>query len=111
MRVKAVAKYVGISSRKLGLVAEVVRGQKVEETLALLDFYTTPAARAIAKVVKSAAANAENNHQVSASDLKIVGLFIGQGATLKRIRAQARGRVNPILRRTSHITAIVDTEE
>ncbi|MBL7119920.1 MAG: 50S ribosomal protein L22 [Dehalococcoidia bacterium] len=111
MRVKAVAKYVGISSRKLGLVAEVVRGQKVEETLALLSFYTTPAARAIAKVVKSAAANAENNHQMSVSELKIVGLFIGQGATLKRIRAQARGRVSPILRRTSHITAIVDTEE
>ena len=111
MRVKAVAKYVGISSRKLGLVAEVVRGQKVEETLALLGLYTTPAARAIAKVVKSAAANAENNHQMSVSELKIVGLFIGQGATLKRIRAQARGRVSPILRRTSHITAIVDTEE
>lgn len=111
MRVKAVAKYVGISSRKLHLVAGVIRGKKVDEALALLDLYTTPAARAIAKVVKSAAANAENNHQVAVSDLKIVGLFVDQGATLKRIRAQARGRVSPILRHTSHITAIVDTEE
>jgi len=111
MRVKAVAKYVGMSDLKLGLVAREVRGKKVEEALAVLDFYTTPAARAIAKVVKSAAANAENNHQMLASDLKVVGLYVDQAATLKRSRPQARGRVSPILKRSSHITAIVDTEE
>ncbi len=110
MRTRAVAKYVGISSLKLSLVAGVVRGRKVEEALALLKFYTTPSARAIAKVIKSAAANAENNAQVPVSDLKIVNLFIDQGATLKRHRPQSRGRVSPMLRRSSHITAIVDTE-
>lgn len=110
MRTRAVAKYVGISSLKLSLVAGVVRGRKVEEALALLEFYTTPSARAIAKVIKSAAANAENNAQVSVSDLKIVNLVIDQGATLKRHRPQSRGRVSPMLRRSSHITAIVDTE-
>ena len=63
-----------------------------------------------AKVVKSAAANAENNYQMAPSDLRVVGVQIDQGATLKRIRAQARGRVSPILRHTSHITVVVDVE-
>ena len=111
MKVRAIARYVGISSKKLHLVASEVRGKRVDEALALLGFYTTPSARAIAKVVKSAAANAENNNQVPVSDLKIVGLYIDQAASLRRFRAQARGRANPILRRTSHITAVVDTEE
>jgi large subunit ribosomal protein L22 len=111
MEVKAVAKYVGISPRKLDLVAETARGKKVDEALALLRLSPTPAARVIAKVIKSAAANAENNYQMPPSELKIVKLFVDQGATLKRARAQARGRVNPILRHSSHITAIVDTEE
>jgi large subunit ribosomal protein L22 len=111
MEVKAVAKYVGISPRKLGLVAETARGKKVDEALALLNLSPTPAARVIAKVIKSAAANAENNYQMPPSELKIVKLFVNQGATLKRARPQARGRVNPILRHSSHVTAIVDTEE
>lgn len=111
MEVKAVAKYVGISPRKLGLVAGLVRGRKVDEALAMLKFTPTPGARAVAKVIKSAAANAENNFQMPASELKVVKLFISQGATIKRARPQARGRVNPILRHSSHITVIVNTEE
>ena len=111
MEVKAVAKYVGISPRKLCLVAKIARGKKVDEALALLNFSPTPSARAVAKVIKSAAANAENNYQMTPSELKVVKLFVNQGATLKRARPQARGRVNPILRHSSHITAIVDTEE
>ena len=111
MEVRAVAKYVGISPRKLGLVADVVRGKNVSEALALLKFAPTPSARALAKVIKSAAANAENNFQMSPSDLKVVKIFIDQGATLKRNRPQARGRVNPILRHSSHITVVVDMEE
>lgn len=111
MEVKAVAKYVGISPRKLGLYAEVARGRKVGEALAILKFPPSPAARALAKVIKSAAANAENNFQMPLSELKVVKVFVDQGSTLKRIRFQARGRVNPILRHSSHITVIVDTEE
>ena len=111
MEVKAVAKYVGISPRKLSSVAEIAKGKKVDEALALLNLFPTPAARVIAKAIKSAAANAENNYQMPLSELKIVKLFVNQGATLKRARPQARGRVNPILKRSSHITAIVGGEE
>ena len=111
MEVRAVAKYVGLSPQKLRLFAGLVRGKKVDDSLAILRLSPSPAARTLAKVVRSASANAENNYQMAPSDLKIVKVFIDQGATLKRIRAQARGRVSPILRHTSHITVIVDVEE
>jgi large subunit ribosomal protein L22 len=111
MEVRAVAKYVGVSPQKLRLFAGLVRGKKVDESLAVLRLSPSPAARTLAKVVRSASANAENNYQMVPSDLKIVRVFIDQGATLKRIRAQSRGRVSPILRHTSHITVIVDVEE
>jgi len=111
MEVKAVAKYVGISPRKLGLVADVARGKKAGEALALLKLSPSPAARALAKVIKSAAANAENNFQMPPSDIRVMKVFVDQGSTLKRNRPQARGRVNPILRHSSHITVIVDAEE
>jgi large subunit ribosomal protein L22 len=111
MEVRAVAKYVGVSPQKLRLSAGLVRGKKVDDSLAILRLSPSPAARTLAKVVRSASANAENNYQMVPSDLKIVKVFIDQGATLKRIRAQARGRVSPILRHTSHITVIVDVEE
>jgi large subunit ribosomal protein L22 len=111
MEVKATAKYVGISPQKLELLADSVRGKKVTYALGMLALLTSPSARALAKVIKSAASNAENNYQMVLSDLKVVRLVVNQGSTLKRIRAQARGRVSPILRHTSHITAIVDTEE
>ena len=111
MEVKAVSKYVGISPLKLGLVADLVRGRKVSEVLSFLKFSPTPSARALAKVIKSAAANAENNFQMPPSELRVVKVFVDQGSTLKRNRPQARGRVNPILRHSSHITVIVDMEE
>jgi large subunit ribosomal protein L22 len=111
MEVRAVAKYVGISPQKLRLAAGLVRGKKADEAVAMLRLSPSPAARALAKVVKSASANAENNYQMAISDLKVVKVFVDQGATLKRIRAQARGRVSPILRHTSHITVVVDVEE
>jgi large subunit ribosomal protein L22 len=110
MEVRAIAKHVGISPLKLRLVADMVRGKHVEEALGILRLYRTPASRAVAKVIKSASANAENNFQMSVSELKVTKLVIDQASTLKRIRAQARGRVSPILRHSSHITAIVDTE-
>ncbi len=110
MEVRAVAKYVGIAPQRLRLVAEMVQGRDVDEALAVLSLYKTPASRAVAKVIKSASANAENNFQMSVSDLKVTKLVIDQASTLKRIRAQARGRVSPILRHSSHITATVDTE-
>jgi large subunit ribosomal protein L22 len=111
MEAKAIAKYVGISPQKLRLVANNVRGRKVDEVLAMLRLAPGPTPRAIAKVIKSAAANAENNFQMSPTDLKISRIFIDSGSTLKRYRPQARGRSNPILRHTSHISVIVEEQE
>ena len=110
MEVKAVAKYVGVSPWKARRFSQAVEGKKVEEALALLKLSPSPTARAVAKVIKSAAANAENNFQMLPSELKVVKIFIDQGPSLKRFRAQARGRVSPILRRSSHITAVVAEE-
>jgi large subunit ribosomal protein L22 len=111
MEVRAVAKNISVSPRKVRLVIDIVRGKKIDEALALLKFTPTPTAKAVAKVVKSAAANAENNFQLTPADLKIVKIFADEARTLKRHRAGARGRANPILKRSSHITVIVAEEE
>jgi large subunit ribosomal protein L22 len=79
----------------------------VDEALTILRFAPTPTARVVAKVVKSAAANADNNFQMSPSDLKIVTIFVDGARSLKRFRPRARGRASPILKRSSHITIIV----
>ena len=110
MKVRAVAKDVGISPQKVRLVIDMVRGKKIDEALTVLKFLPTPTARAVAKVIKSAAANAENNFQMSPADLKIVDIFADQGHTLKRFRPQSRGRISPILKRSSHITVFVAEE-
>ena len=110
MEVKAVAKDTGISARKIRLLVDMVRGKGVDEALTLLKFTPTPKARLVAKTVKSAAANAENNFQMS-PQLKIVGIFVDAGRTMKRFRPRARGRATTILKRSSHITVIVAEEE
>ncbi|MCK4353797.1 MAG: 50S ribosomal protein L22 [Dehalococcoidia bacterium] len=110
MRVKAVAKDVGISPRKIRLVIDMVRGKKVDDALTVLNFLTTPSAKAVAKVIKSASANAENNLEMSSADLRIAAIFADQGRTLKRFRPKSRGRVSPILKRSSHITVLVEEE-
>jgi len=107
MEVRAVAKDTGISPRKVRLLVDMVRGKKVDEALTILRFAPTPTARVVAKVVKSAVANAENNFQMSPSDLKIVKVFVDEAQTLKRFRPRSRGRASPILKRSSHITVIV----
>ncbi|MFC1915857.1 50S ribosomal protein L22 [Chloroflexota bacterium] len=111
MEVRAVAKDTGIPARKVRPLIEMVRGKKVDEALTLLRFVPTPKAKVVAKVVKSAAANAENNFHVSPSDLKIVSIFTDEAQTMKRYRPRARGQVSPILKRSSHITVIVTDEE
>jgi len=110
MKVKAVAKDVRISPRKVKLVVDMIRGRKVEEALTILKFSPTTAARAVSKVVKSASANAENNYQMMPSELRIVEIFADEGHTLKRFRPQARGRVSPILKRSTHISVFVSEE-
>ncbi len=108
MKVKAVAKDVGVSPRKVRLVIDRVRGKKVDEALTMLNFLTTPSAKAVAKVIKSASANAENNLQMSPADLRIAAIFAGEARTLKRFRPKSRGKISPILKRASHITVLVE---
>ncbi len=110
MEVIAEAKNIAIAPRKVRLVLDTVRGKKVEEALALLKFTPTPISKVVAKVVKSAAANAENNFQLTPADLKIVKIFADEGRTSKRHRPGARGRVNVVLKRSSHITVVVAEE-
>lgn len=111
MEVKATANYVRTSPRKLRPIVDVVRGKKVEEALTILRFLPSPSAHTVAKVVKSAAANAENNFEMTPSDLRIVEIFVDGGRSMKRYRAGPRGRVKPILKRSSHITVVVKEEE
>ena len=77
----------------------------------MLRFLPTPHARMVEKVVKSAASNAENNYALDMGELRIKRAFAGEGRTLKRFKAKARGRVAPILHRTSHVTVIVEEEQ
>jgi large subunit ribosomal protein L22 len=111
MKVKAVANDIGISPQKVRLVIDMVRGKKVDEALSILSFLPTPTAKAVAKVIKSAVASAENNFQMSPTELRITEIFADQGHTLKRFRPQSRGRISPILKRSSNITVFVTEEE
>ena len=111
MKVNAIAKDVGIPPRKVKLVVDMVRGKTVDNALKILKFVASPSAVAVAKVIKSAAANAENNYEMTAVGLKITDIFANKGQTLKRYRPQSRGRISPILRRSTHITVYVSEEE
>ncbi len=108
MEVSATAKYLPISARKVRLVLDQLPGKRVEEAMVLLRFLPTPHARVVAKVLKSAAANAENNYALDAAELRVKRAFAGESRTLKRFKAKSRGRVAPILRRSSHVTVIVE---
>ncbi len=111
MEVRAVAKDTGVAPRKVRLMVDMVRGKKVSEALTALQFTPSPTARVVAKVIKSAAANAENNFQMTTSDLRIVRIFADEAPTMKRFRPRARGRAGHILKRSSHITVVVAEEE
>ncbi|HEY8490393.1 MAG TPA: 50S ribosomal protein L22 [Dehalococcoidia bacterium] len=108
MEVHATAKNLPTSPRKVRLLLRELPGKSIDDAMTLLRFSGKPIARQVAKVVKSAAANAENNYQMSPQDLRIVAAYAGDGRRLKRYRAGARGRVKPILKRYSHVTIVVD---
>lgn len=105
---RVVAKDIGISSRKVRLAVDLVRGKRVTEALTLLEFTPTPSAKAVAKAIKSGVANAESNLQVSSRDLRISSISADSGHTLKRFRPKSRGRISPILKRSSHITVFLE---
>ena len=111
MEVRAVAKDTGIPPSKIRPLVDMVRGRKVDDALTILKFASSPLARVIAKVVKSAAANAENNFQMAPADLMIVNIVADAAPSIKRYRPRARGRASHILKRSSHITVIVAEQE
>jgi large subunit ribosomal protein L22 len=111
MEVRATAKFIRSSPRKVRLVLDVVRGKPVKEALAILRFLPQAAARDVASVVASAAANAENNFDMAPDDLFVSAIFANAGPIFKRFRAKARGQCTRIMKRTSHITVIVNERE
>ena len=107
-RPRAVAKYIRMSPRKVRYVIDTVRGKSVLEAEAILLYSPQEASEAIYKVVKSAASNAENNMDIPRDSLYIAEIYADQGPTLKRYRPRAQGRATRILKRTSHITVVLD---
>jgi large subunit ribosomal protein L22 len=108
METKAVAKYIRISPQKARLVADVVRGQDVETAITTLRFMPRKAARILRKVLESAVANAEQLETIDVDTLYVKEIQINGGPMLKRFRPRAMGRATRILKRTSHITVVVD---
>jgi large subunit ribosomal protein L22 len=108
MEVQAVAKYVKRTPRKARLVADSVRGLKVGDALAFLEFSAKHAAIDVAKVIKSAAANAEHNFNLNREELVVKQLLIDEGPTMKRLRFRSRGMASQYFKRTCHITAVVE---
>jgi large subunit ribosomal protein L22 len=111
VRVSATAKYIRGSTRKANLVAATIRGRPVEEAAALLRFMPQHSARDIERVLRSATANAENNHNLSAEDLVVVEAHANEGPTIKRGRPRAQGRWFPIHKPMTHITIVVADQE
>ncbi len=111
MEVKSVAKNTGISSRKVRLLLDMVRGKRVDDALNLLQFAVSPSAKMVAKVIKAAAADAENNFQLAIADLKIVKIYADDAPMLKRFQPRARGRADKVLKRSSHVTVVVAEQE
>ncbi len=104
---KAILKYSRISSRKVKIVADLIRGKKVDEALSILKFAPKASSEILEKLLKSAIANAENNHFMNRSNLYVAEIYANQGPTLKRIRPAAKGSAVRIRKRTSHITIVL----
>ena len=105
--VKATAKYVRMAPRKVRMVVDQIRNKSVEQALEVLQFSPRAAAEPVAKVLRSAVANAENNNGMRADNLVIKYAYVDEGPTLKRIRPRAKGSASRINKRTSHITIVV----
>ena len=108
--VKAVAKEIGASTTKLRPIIGLVRGKRVDEALDILSLVSSPWGRVVAKVVKSASANAENNLLLDPNNLRITKIVADEAKPLRRMRPHARGRAGRLRKPFSHITVIVDEE-
>lgn len=110
MSVTAIAKGVRMSPRKVGVVASLVRGRTVEDALIILQHTPRAAAKPVKKVIESARANADHNHNLKPDTLQLVSIQVSPGPRFKRYRPAAHGRALPFQRRTSHIHVVVDGE-
>ncbi|NPV71778.1 MAG: 50S ribosomal protein L22 [Firmicutes bacterium] len=104
---RAVARHIRISPTKVRIVANLIKGKKVDEAFAILRFTPKRASVIISKVLKSAVANAENNFEMNGKNLYVAEAIVDQGPTWKRYQPRQRGQAFPILKRTSHITVVV----
>jgi large subunit ribosomal protein L22 len=109
-QIRAVAKYIRTSPRKMRLVADLIRGKSAQEAWNLLEFTPKRATGPMKKVLESAIANAQNNNDISPETLNVWKVMVDEGPTLKRFRPRARGRASAIKKRTCHITLIVAPE-
>ena len=111
MEAKAQAKMIRISSRKVKLVIDLIRGKNVGEAISILKLTPKAASPVVEKLVNSAIANAEHNYNMDVENLYVKEIYVGEGPTLKRFRPRAQGRATQILKRTSHITCVVAERE
>lgn len=111
MQAQATVKFLRVPPRKARRVVDVIRGQRVDRALTLLEFAPVSAAKAIRKIVRSAVANAENNHGMKTSDLVIARATVDSGPAFKRLEARARGQAGFKRKKMSHVTIVVDDGE
>ena len=111
MEVRAITRYLPISPRKLRLVCDKVRGMDAQEALIVLDYMPQKGSAFVSKTLNSAMANATNNFDLNPDELYISKIYAGDGPTLKRFKAGARGRFKPRLKRTSHLWVILSERE
>ena len=111
MEVKAEAKYIRTSPRKVRLVVETIKNLSPQRALDYLKFINKRAAKPLSKLIQSAIANAKNNFGLKPEDLKFKEIQVGEGPTLKRWRAISRGRAHPIMKRASHIKIILKSKK
>ncbi|HEY9765602.1 MAG TPA: 50S ribosomal protein L22 [Chroococcales cyanobacterium] len=110
METKAVARHVHMSPRKVRRVIDTIRGKRIGEALTILQFLPHSAAKVVNKVLRSAIANAEHNHQADPRELFVREAIVDEGPTLKRFQPHAQGRAFPIKKRTSHVTVVVSNQ-
>ena len=109
-RPRAIARYIRISSRKVKIVIDLIRGKSVKEAEAILRYTPKAATEPVLKLLNSAVANAENNLELNRDDLYVAEVYANQGPTLMRYRPRAHGRASRIRKRTSHITIVLDQQ-
>jgi large subunit ribosomal protein L22 len=111
MEVRAYVSNLPVSPQKIRLVCDQIRGKGADQAVAILQFMPQKSAEFVKKLIESAIANAENNHQLNRLDLYVKTVFADEGLRLKRVKAGARGRYKPRTKRYSHLTVVLDERE